>query len=159
MTDNKKLERNPMNKVIGGVCSGLADYFNLDIALVRVAFVIAGLFASFGFWLYIILWIVLPENGSQRTTDNRQQSSQTQWSADDGGYTTNGTNDRTEENEPTSKKTTSIIAGASIILIGLIFLVNNFVPISWVWKLWPLILVVIGIVMIFNATKKGNDNE
>ncbi|MBQ8222677.1 MAG: PspC domain-containing protein [Bacteroidales bacterium] len=159
MIDNKKLERNPMNKVIGGVCSGLADYFNLDIALVRVAFVIAGLFASFGFWLYIILWIVLPENGSQRTTDSRQQSSQTQWSADDSSYTTNGSNNQTEENESNSKKTTSIIAGASIILIGLIFLVNNFVPISWVWKLWPLILVVIGMVMIFNATKKGNDNE
>ena len=73
MTNNKKLERNPMNKVIGGVCSGLADYFNLDVALVRVLFVIALLFASFGFWLYIILWIVLPVEG-QQTTVNSQQS-------------------------------------------------------------------------------------
>ena len=70
--ENKRLERNPMNKVIGGVCSGLADYFGLDIALVRIAFVIAFLFASFGFWLYIILWMVLPER-SQQTTTNSQQ--------------------------------------------------------------------------------------
>ena len=34
--ENKKLERNPMNKVVGGVCSGLAEFFNLDVALVRL---------------------------------------------------------------------------------------------------------------------------
>ena len=39
-----------MNKVIGGVCSGLAEFFGLDVALVRIAFVIAFMFASFGFW-------------------------------------------------------------------------------------------------------------
>ena len=65
--ENKRLERNPMNRVIGGVCSGLADYFGLDVALVRIAFAIAFLFASFGFWLYVILWIVLPERSRQTT--------------------------------------------------------------------------------------------
>ncbi|MBR5214965.1 MAG: PspC domain-containing protein [Bacteroidales bacterium] len=69
--ENKRLERNPMNKVIGGVCSGLAEFFGLDIALVRIAFVIAFLFASFGFWLYIILWIVLPERSQQPTTNSQ----------------------------------------------------------------------------------------
>ena len=62
-----------MNRVIGGVCSGLAEFFGLDVALVRIAFVIAFLFASFGFWLYIILWIVLPVQG-QQTTVNSQRS-------------------------------------------------------------------------------------
>ena len=143
MSENKKLRRNPMNRVIGGVCSGLADFFGVDVALMRIAFVIAFLFASFGFWLYIILWIVLPENG-QQTTDNGQQSfgqSQCQQS----------------ESESVSKsesKVKSIFAGAFIILIGLLFLVNNFIPINWVWKLWPLILVAIGIVMIVTARKK-----
>ena len=68
--ENKKLRRNPMNRVIGGVCSGLADFFGVDVALMRIAFVIAFLFASFGFWLYIILWIVLPENGQQTIVNN-----------------------------------------------------------------------------------------
>ena len=140
---NKRLERNPMNKVIGGVCSGLADYFGLDVALVRIAFVIAFLFASFGFWLYIILWIVLPE--SQRTTDNGQQTfGQSQQTTDDGQQSI----------VKSESKVKSIFAGSFVILIGLLFLVNNFIPINWVWKLWPLILVVIGVVMIVTASKR-----
>lgn len=153
MAENKKLERNSNNKVIGGVCSGLADYFNIDVALMRVAFVIALLFASFGFWLYIILWIVIPIDG-QPTTDNRQQTT------DNGQRSTDNGQPTTVNQEPESKsKTTSIFVGISVIFIGLIFLINNFLPISWIWKLWPLILVVIGVVMIVNATKKGNNNE
>lgn len=130
-----------MNRVIGGVCSGLAEYFGLDIALVRIAFVIAFLFASFGFWLYIILWIVLPVEG-QQTTVNSQQST---------------VNSQQSESESVSKpesKVKSIFAGSFVILIGLLFLVNNFIPINWVWKLWPLILVAIGVVMIVTASKK-----
>lgn len=150
MTENKKLERNPMNKVVGGVCSGLADYFNLDVALVRVAFVIAALFASFGFWLYIILWIVLPEN---KLDINFQTSSNNETRQ------TSGDTQQSKEVDNRSKKSASLFAGILIILIGLIFLINNFIPISWVWKLWPLILVVIGVVMIVNASKKGADNE
>ena len=146
MRGNKKLERNPMNKVIGGVCSGLADYFNLDVALLRVLFVIALLFASFGFWLYVILWMVLPER--QLTTDFGQQKT-------DFGQRTTDKGQSVEEN----KKLTSIVSGVIIILIGLVFLINNFIPINWIRKLWPLILVVVGIVMIYKASMKGGDNE
>ena len=71
--ENRRLSRNPMNRVIGGVCSGLAEYFGLDTALVRIAFVIAFMFASFGFWIYIILWAILPVSG-QQTIDNGQPS-------------------------------------------------------------------------------------
>ena len=130
--ENRRLSRNPMNRVIGGVCSGLAEYFGLDTALVRIAFVIAFMFASFGFWIYIILWAILPVSG-QQTIDNGQPS------------------------EPVSKsesKVKSIFAGSFVILVGLLFLVNNFIPINWVWKLWPLILVAIGVVMIVTSRKK-----
>ena len=150
MTENKKLERNPMNKVVGGVCSGLADYFNLDVALVRVAFVIAALFASFGFWLYIILWIVLPENKLDINFQTPPNNETRQ---------TYGDTQQSTEDDNRSKKSTTLFAGILVILIGLIFLINNFIPISWVWKLWPLILVAIGVVMIVNASKKGADNE
>ena len=41
---NKRFYRDSKNKVLGGVCSGLANYFNLDVALLRVLFVVAFLF-------------------------------------------------------------------------------------------------------------------
>ena len=139
-----------MNRVIGGVCSGLAEYFGLDIALVRIAFVIAFLFASFGFWLYIILWIVLPVEGQQSTVNSQQ-------STVNGQQSTVNSQQSVSESESVSKpesKVKSIFAGSFVILIGLLFLVNNFIPINWVWKLWPLILVAIGVVMIVTASKK-----
>ena len=140
--ENRKLSRNSMNRVIGGVCSGLAEFFGLDVALVRIAFVIAFMFASFGFWLYIILWIVLPDG--QQTTDNGQQ-------------TFGQSQSQSQQPGPVSKsesKVKSVLAGSFVILIGLLFLINNFIPINWVWKLWPLILVAIGVVMIITSSKK-----
>lgn len=56
----KKMFRDPEDKVIGGVSSGLANYFGIDVVIIRVLFVI-GLFAGFGLIAYIILWIILPE--------------------------------------------------------------------------------------------------
>ena len=134
--ENRKLSRNSMNKVIGGVCSGLAEFFGLDVALVRIAFVIAFMFASFGFWLYIILWIVLPVEGQQSTVNSQQSESVS------------------ESVSKSESKVKSVLAGSFVILIGLLFLINNFIPINWVWKLWPLILVAIGVVMIVTSSKK-----
>ena len=59
-TTAKKLFRDPDDRMIGGVASGIAAYFGMGSLWLRLFFVIA-LFAGFGFVLYIILWIVLPE--------------------------------------------------------------------------------------------------
>jgi phage shock protein C len=56
----KRLMRSCHNKKIGGVCAGLAEYFDLDPTIVRVVWLLAILFAGTGFLVYIILWIVLP---------------------------------------------------------------------------------------------------
>ena len=60
MYENKRLKRNPMNRVIGGVCSGLADYFGIDVVLVRAIFAASFLFGGVGGGLYLILWILMP---------------------------------------------------------------------------------------------------
>ncbi len=58
---NKKLYRDPDNRVIGGVCGGLGTYFNMDPVLFRVLFILALIFTGVGLLAYIILWIVMPE--------------------------------------------------------------------------------------------------
>lgn len=57
----KKLYKNPAKKKIGGVCQGVAEYFDLDPTIVRVVWGVLFFCYSFGFWLYILLWIVLPD--------------------------------------------------------------------------------------------------
>jgi phage shock protein C len=56
----KRLMRSSRDKKIGGVCAGVADYFDLDPTIIRVVWILAVLFAGTGLLLYIILWIVLP---------------------------------------------------------------------------------------------------
>ncbi len=49
------------NRVIGGVCGGIAKRYSLDLTLLRVLWVIAAFFFGASIWVYIILWIVFPE--------------------------------------------------------------------------------------------------
>jgi phage shock protein C len=52
------------DKVIGGVCAGLADYFNLDPTLVRAGYLVLSILsvAFPGILVYIILWIIMPDS-------------------------------------------------------------------------------------------------
>ncbi len=56
----KRLMRSRIDKKIGGVCAGLADYFDIDPTIVRVVWLLAIFLGGTGGLLYLILWIVLP---------------------------------------------------------------------------------------------------
>lgn len=57
----KKLMRSN-NRMIAGVCSGIADYLGWDITLVRIIYVLLTFFTAFsGLIVYLILWLVMPE--------------------------------------------------------------------------------------------------
>lgn len=57
---SKKLYRDTDDKMLGGVCGGLAAYFNTDVVIIRILFVALLICASAGFWAYLIFWIVAP---------------------------------------------------------------------------------------------------
>ncbi len=57
----KKLRRSRSRKMIAGVCAGLAEYFGLDITLIRVVYVLLSVFTAFaGVLVYLILWLIIP---------------------------------------------------------------------------------------------------
>lgn len=66
----KKLYRDSETKVLGGVSSGIAAYFGVDVVVVRILFLISFFFFGTGILLYIILWVVLPE---AKTVTERMQ--------------------------------------------------------------------------------------
>lgn len=57
----KRLYRDPDNRVVGGVCSGLGHYLNIDMIIIRVIFGVSLFMGGLGFWAYIIFWIVAPQ--------------------------------------------------------------------------------------------------
>ncbi len=57
----RKLTRSN-NRMLAGVCAGIAEYFDWDVTLLRIVYVLATIFTAFsGVIVYIILWILMPE--------------------------------------------------------------------------------------------------
>lgn len=62
MENNKKLTRSRSDRMLAGVCGGLANYFGLDPSLVRIGYALLTLFTAFaGVIVYLILWLIVPE--------------------------------------------------------------------------------------------------
>ena len=61
---NPKLTRNTSDSVIGGVASGLSDFFNIDSWIIRLIFIIL-FFSGGGVLIYIIMWIAIPGSNNQ----------------------------------------------------------------------------------------------
>ena len=53
--------------MIAGVCAGLADYFDVDVVLVRIVVVVLALFAGIGVPLYLAAWLLVPEEGADES--------------------------------------------------------------------------------------------
>lgn len=58
--DNKRLYRT-RDGILAGVCGGLAEFFGLDVSLVRIATLVLILFGGLSLWAYIILWLIIPK--------------------------------------------------------------------------------------------------
>ncbi len=64
--EEKKLRRSRNEKLIAGVCGGLAKYFGLDVVLVRIAYILLSVFTAFaGVLVYLILMMVMPQEKIQ----------------------------------------------------------------------------------------------
>jgi phage shock protein PspC (stress-responsive transcriptional regulator) len=63
-SSDKRLFRDLDNASIAGVCSGISNYLNIDIVIIRAIFLVIFIFGGFGFPLYVILWIVVPKANS-----------------------------------------------------------------------------------------------
>ena len=65
MDERKRLYKSRNNKMICGVCAGIADYFNIDPSIVRVLWAVLALAAGSGILAYILCAIILPEGDTE----------------------------------------------------------------------------------------------
>ena len=159
----KKLTRNEQEKTIAGVCAGLAEYFDVDVTWIRIAFVLAVLAGFSGVLAYIVLWIAVPVKPFVPTYS--------QYNADYKVYNNaaqpNGPiNDPAFSGLPYPEKKKSgnggVVVGLIFVIFGAFFMLDefDFVPYWFEFhKLWPLIFIIPGIMMITNANKKSWKEE
>jgi phage shock protein PspC (stress-responsive transcriptional regulator) len=138
METTSRLFRTPHQAVLGGVCNGLAQYFKIDVTIVRVAFAVGTLatHGPFGF-IYLILWVALPKNDASFIEFNQN--------------TTTDSQPLTSNSFDMKKQKNRFLGGIILILIGVLFLFEELDIIWWADfdHLWPLILVAVGGYLIF----------
>ena len=75
-TGARRLYRDENDKILGGVCAGLANYFGIDIVIVRIIFVVLAISFGFGLIPYIILWIAVPSSSTKVIGGTRKKNVQ-----------------------------------------------------------------------------------
>ncbi|MCD4728983.1 MAG: PspC domain-containing protein [Bacteroidales bacterium] len=147
--EQSRLYRSYKNSIIGGVCGGLGEYLNTDPILFRVLFAVAFLVGGTGLLAYIILWIVIPieeiPNISQRDSYDKSSNSINMEEENNNSETQP---ENMEEQKKHQKNDGNLWGGLILITLGAIFLIDRFVPRIDFGDLWPLILIVVGVILI-----------
>jgi len=132
--ETKKLFRSVDDNIIAGVCGGLAKYFQIDSSLIRIIFVLLAIGGGSGLLIYLILWLVIP---MEKEIDKEKEKAKSMA--------------KEIKIETKVKRTKRInILGVVLILVGLVSLWNQIFPKLIDWEIvWPIILVLMGILLIF----------
>ena len=142
----KRLYRSRTNRIIWGVCGGLAEYFNLDPAIIRVIFVILTFMGGLGVIAYIVLAIVTPMEGAPSKAPRDVVKENVQEMADTATQLSRDvqSSQPRKDGAPSAAEThrASYWLGAVIIIIGLFFLLRNVLPFPWLnWGvIWPAVI-------------------
>ena len=157
----KRLYRSRSDRMIWGVCGGIANYFGIDPTIIRIIAILFLFAGGSGILAYIILAIVIPLESSPATEprdvikENVQEIKQT---ASQFGEDMRDTFVRHEgeirEMSKSGMRNGGYFVAAILIIIGIIFLLGNFF--SWLsWKyLWPLILIAIGLLIMIGSRRR-----
>jgi phage shock protein C len=121
----EKIYRSKNDKIIFGVCAGLANYFEIDPTIVRViTALLLVIGTNFIIPLYIILAIILPQDPNEK------------------------------KEKIVNKTNNSYLLGAGLVAFGLIMLLDSYNIVLW-RNLWPAILIIIGAIIIWGKNQKN----
>jgi phage shock protein C len=181
--NGRRLFRSRSERVLGGVAGGVADYLDLDPALVRVAWAILILATGGAFLvLYVIMWIVVPEAPPGTESGRPWASAGAPVSANDAPGATDapGANDAPGATEaaaasadPGAAKPSSIaqdwrarrgerrggsgggalVFGSLLILVGAWLLARNYFPLLDADRIWPIAVILLGVLLLVGALR------
>lgn len=138
----ERLSRNESDKMIAGICGGIANYINIDSVLVRALFFFLIFASGIGILIYMILWFIMPlennlnSSGIDVIQDNIEEMGQTV------------TNKISQLRHPGP-------SGILLILLGAYFLLNQMGLLHWLSGgiFWPLLIIGFGIYMLIRRNQ------
>ncbi len=143
----KKLFRSRTDSMIAGVCGGLAEYFDIDSSLVRVGMVLFTVAGGAGIVTYVILWIIVPQKPIGASVRDAEGGDIVRESG--------------ESDEPQHKDKGVFLVGVVLTVMGVLLLMNNYLPFAWMSfsRLWPLLIIFVGIVIILKGSGGKEDED
>ena len=140
--DVKRIYRSQRSKVISGVCGGFSEYFEVDVAIIRILFVLLALIQGIGLLIYIVAIFIIPVNPYSAAAEGGSQSS------------------------GKGSQSLVLIIGGILILIGLYYTMDNIFyfprhifysfPFRFDWDLfWPVLLILVGVLYLIHINQKG----
>lgn len=135
----KKLYRSRQDKMIAGVCAGVAEYYKIDSTLVRLAFVLLTLAYGGGLIAYIVCAIIIPEKPVDYVEDMDASGSEA--------------NPFGSDNFSTQKKTKQLI-GIGLVILGVLFLFDK---LFWWFDrgiIWPIGIIAVGAFLLIKPSTK-----
>jgi len=127
----KKLYRSRANSMIAGICGGLGEYLNVDPTILRVVAVLLIFADGIGLLAYLVGWIIIPRRPMMEAEVITVEKS----------------------------KLSILLPGLALIVVGLIFLLNNLFPWFRLGYLWPVILIAVGIALLLKPQKRESPPE
>jgi len=151
----RRLHRSRSDTIVGGVAAGLASYLNTDPALVRIAWaILVPVTGGAALIAYIVAWIVVPEapevvpRPATTPATDPVTGSPVEPVADTSSWT---------PPEPVARPSdgrAGVVVGVGLVLIGLWFLLREYLP-DFDWSLvWPLVLVGIGVLILVSSMRR-----
>jgi phage shock protein C len=136
--------------MIGGVCGGLAVYLNIDATIVRLIFIVLLFGTEIGFLLYLVLWIVIPEEGKAYGFQEESLGDRVRSVGDD-----------IQQAVSKPHPQAGVLVGAGLIVVGAVLFLErlNLQFLQWLdfEILWPVLLIAGGIALLLRQTTKTGD--
>ena len=151
---SKKLYRSNNQKVVAGVCGGLSEYFNVDVTIIRLIWVLAFFAWGVGFLVYIISAIIIPTAASESTegtTITDEDGNQT--------FVPNGTKSQeVHQGNSDGKNNSQLFIGLAMVIIGILILMDKYIPFREIIRsfrgyAWPIILLVVGTLIVISSVR------
>ncbi|NLI58718.1 MAG: PspC domain-containing protein [Clostridium sp.] len=146
----KRITRSRRNKVIEGVCGGIAEYFDIDATIVRLGFIISVFFGGTGIFAYIIAIFVIPMEDEYVSRNFYNEGDSFNGDFDEEKDFSKTMGDSVEEFGSNSDRNKTFI-GLGLIIFGGIILLREFISLRYVF---PVLLIIIGALIIYKGGKR-----
>jgi phage shock protein PspC (stress-responsive transcriptional regulator) len=140
--NGKRLYRSRKERMVAGIAGGLAEYFDIDPTLVRIIFIVTLFLGGGGFLAYIIMWIAVPEEPFVIIPPDASTGQPA------AGAPVGPDPQVVYDNHRHKRRS---IGGTVLIVIGVLFLLDNFFPRFDFGDFWPVILIAIGVGLLMSS--------